>query len=105
MGLFSFRHKPSATSAEDQTSGLLGNFLSGYSIEVIPRTADQIESFRDLLPAGTRVYIAHIEGTPIRDMVRTARRLADEGFPAMPHFPARIIRDRAELAEWVARYR
>jgi methylenetetrahydrofolate reductase (NADPH) len=37
-------------------------------------------------------------------MVRTARRLAEEGFPVMPHFPARIIRNRAELADWLARY-
>ena len=104
MGLFSFSHKPSAAIAEDQTSDLLENFLSGYSIEVIPRTADKVESFRDLLPTGTRVYIAHIEGTPIEDMVRTARRLTNEGFPVMPHFPARIIKDRTELAEWIDRY-
>ncbi|WP_152208716.1 methylenetetrahydrofolate reductase [Marinobacter changyiensis] len=104
MGLLSFFHKPASASTEDQTSSLLENFLSGYSIEVIPRTADKVETFRDLLPTGTRVYIAHIEGTPIEDMVRTARRLADEGFPAMPHFPARIIKDRAELAEWINRY-
>ncbi len=104
MGLLSFFNKPSAASTEGQTSGLLENFLRGYSIEVIPRTADKVESFRDLLPTGTRVYIAHIEGTPIEDMVRTARRLSDQGFPAMPHFPARIIKDRAELAEWIDRY-
>jgi methylenetetrahydrofolate reductase (NADPH) len=104
MGLLSFLHKSSATSTEDQTSCLLDNFLSGYSIEVIPRNADKVERFRDILPAGTRVYIAHIEGTPIEDMVRTARRLADEGFPVMPHFPARLLKDRAELAQWIALY-
>jgi methylenetetrahydrofolate reductase (NADPH) len=37
-------------------------------------------------------------------MLRTARRLADEGFQVMPHFPARLIKDRAELAEWIAQY-
>ncbi|WP_404361771.1 hypothetical protein [Marinobacter sp.] len=104
MGLLSFLHKSTDASTENQPSHLLENFLSGYSIEVIPRTADKVESFREILPAGTRVYIAHIEGTPIEDMVRTARRLADEGFPVMPHFPARIIKDRAELAEWIAQY-
>ena len=72
-------------------------FLQGYSIEVMPRTAEKVEDFRALLPEGTRVYIAHIEGTPIEDMVRTARRLADDGYPVMPHFPARIIRDAATL--------
>ena len=105
MASFSFLHSSAAANnREDNESRLLDNFLRGYSIEVIPRTADKVESFRDILPAGTRVYIAHIDGTPIDDMVRTARRLAEEGFPVMPHFPARIIRSRAELADWIARY-
>lgn len=80
-------------------------FLDDFSIEVMPRTAAKIDSFRAILPAGTRVYIAHIEGTPIEDMVATARRLAEEGFPVMPHFPARAIADRKQLADWIARYR
>lgn len=79
-------------------------FLNGYSIEVMPRTAAKVEDFRDLLPKSTRVYIAHIEGTPIDEMVATAKRLNDEGYPVMPHFPARIIKDEATLADWIARY-
>ncbi|MCD9147913.1 methylenetetrahydrofolate reductase [Pseudophaeobacter flagellatus] len=78
--------------------------LQGYSIEVMPRTAAKVDSFADLLPAGTRVYIAHIEGTPIEEMVETAKRLNAEGYPVMPHFPARIIKDEATLADWIARY-
>ncbi len=101
MALLKFRREetPKGASAEVEA------FLEGYSIEVMPRTAEKVQSFRDLLPAGTRVYIAHIEGTPIEDMVATARRLAAEGFPVMPHFPARIIKDKATLADWIARYR
>ncbi|WP_226621731.1 methylenetetrahydrofolate reductase [Alloyangia pacifica] len=78
--------------------------LEGYSIEVTPRTAAQVADFRALLPAGTRVYIAHIDGTPIEDMVATAARLSDEGFCVMPHFPARSIPSAAALADWIARY-
>ena len=62
-----------------------------------PRTAQKVEDFRAILPQETRVYIAHIEGTPIEDMVATAARLAKEGFAVMPHFPARIIKDKATL--------
>ncbi|MBR9892674.1 methylenetetrahydrofolate reductase [bacterium] len=99
MSLLNFR-KPKATPP---TTGL-GGFLAGYSIEVMPRTAAKVEDFRALLPEGTRVYIAHIDGTPIEDMVATARRIAGEGFDVMPHFPARIIADKATLADWIARY-
>lgn len=79
-------------------------FLKDYSIEVMPRTAEKVEDFKALLPTGTRVYIAHIEGTPIEDMVATAKRLAEDGYPVMPHFPARIIKDQATLEDWISRY-
>ena len=78
-------------------------FLRGWSIEVMPRTAEKVEDFRAILPPGTRVYIAHIDGTPIEDMVATAKRIAGQGFDVMPHFPARSIPDRATLSEWIDR--
>ncbi|MGB3408959.1 MAG: methylenetetrahydrofolate reductase [Jannaschia sp.] len=83
----------------------LAAFLNGFSIEVMPRTAATIPDFNAILPAGTRVYIAHIDGTPIADMVATAARLRAEGMEPMPHFPARILPDRATLDDWIARYR
>jgi methylenetetrahydrofolate reductase (NADPH) len=100
MALFNFRREAPTTPVP----AAMEAFLQGYSIEVMPRTAEKIEDFRTLLPRGTRVYIAHIDGTPIEDMVATAKRLNAEGFPVMPHFPARIIPDRATLADWIARY-
>lgn len=101
MALFNFRREavqPGTPNPEVET------FLRNFSIEVMPRTAEKVESFRAILPVGTRVYIAHIEGTPIEEMVATAKRLNAEGYPVMPHFPARIIADRAILADWIARY-
>lgn len=102
MALLNFkkREAPGAVSVNREVEA----FLQDYSIEVMPRTAEKVEDFRALLPEGTRVYIAHIEGTPIDDMVRTAARLARDGFAVMPHFPARIIKDKATLADWIARY-
>lgn len=83
----------------------LAGVIAGFSIEVMPRTAAKIADFRAILPPSTRVYIAHIDGTPIDDMVATARRLHEEGFPVMPHLPARIIADAAVLENWLRRYR
>jgi methylenetetrahydrofolate reductase (NADPH) len=100
MALFNFRRDTAPAPVSDAVEA----FLAGYSIEVMPRTAEKVEDFRALLPKGTRVYIAHIEGTPIEDMVATARRIAGEGFDVMPHFPARIIASKAILADWIARY-
>ncbi len=102
MALFNFKKRPPV--APDVPTAAVEALLKNYSIEVMPRTAENVDDFRDLLPAGTRVYIAHIEGTPIEDMVATARRLTEQGYRAMPHFPARIIMNRATLADWIARY-
>lgn len=79
-------------------------FLNGFSIEVMPRTAAKVPDFKSILPQGTRVYVAHIAGTPISDMLDTAKRLVADGFEVMPHFPARIIKDTATLENWVSRY-
>ena len=102
MALLNF--KRSADPVAGAISPEVETFLQGYSIEVMPRTASKVEDFRAILPKGTRVYIAHIEGTPIEEMVSTAARINADGFDVMPHFPARIIHDQAMLADWIARY-
>jgi methylenetetrahydrofolate reductase (NADPH) len=102
MALFNFRRAAPQTT---NTPAVNEAFLQGYSIEVMPRTAEKVEDFRAILPRGTRVYIAHIEGTPIEDMVATAKRITLQGFEVMPHFPARIIHDKATLADWITRYK
>ncbi|MGC9417618.1 MAG: methylenetetrahydrofolate reductase [Rhodovulum sp.] len=101
MGLLSFKKRETAGSRP----GSMTDFVRGFSIEVMPRTAEKIVDFRALLPVGTRVYIAHLDGTPIKDMVATAARLRAEGFEPLPHFPARSIPDAVTLADWIARYR
>ncbi|MFK7882310.1 methylenetetrahydrofolate reductase [Roseobacter sp.] len=102
MALLNFKKRQ--TRIAPPSNPEVEHFLQDYSIEVMPRTAEKVENFRDLLPEGTRVYVAHIEGTPIEDMVATAKRLNADGFPVMPHFPARIIKDKATLGDWIARY-
>ena len=80
------------------------DFTSGYSIEVIPRSAAKIESFADLLPKNTRVYLAHLETEDISAMIATAKRLNREGFTVMPHIPARLIQNQATLNDWISMY-
>ena len=80
------------------------DFISGYSIEVVPNSAAKIESFAEILPASTRVYIAHLENETIATMVATAKRIHQEGFTVMPHIPARIIKDHSMLNDWIKMY-
>ena len=82
----------------------VSNFLNNFSIEVTPNAAKKIDKFSDYLNPGTLIYVAHIEGTPIEETVETAKKISDQGFIPMPHFPARIIKNKEVLGDWIARY-
>ena len=65
MALLNFRKKAGAPAGN---AGEIEAFLQGYSIEVMPRTADKVEDFRDLLVRVTG-YSAHFTslGKEIQD--------------------------------------
>jgi methylenetetrahydrofolate reductase (NADPH) len=106
MAVLGFRREAAMPGPASAPRGAaLGAFLAGHSLEVMPRTSAKVPDFATLLPRGTRVYVAHIAGTPIEEMVATAARLRAEGMEPMPHFPARIVPDRRVLDDWIARYR
>lgn len=86
----------------DARRSALAELLRHASIEVMPRTATKLAEAA--LPRGTRAYVAHIDGTPIEEMVATAALVRAAGLEPMPHFPARMIADRAMLDDWIARY-
>ena len=89
---------------EKMINTYLKDFISGYSIEVIPKTVAKTESFGDILPKSTRVYLAHLQDADITEMVPAAKKLNDEGFTVMPHIPARVIKNKAMLGDWLSMY-
>lgn len=100
-----FKDSGARVASENGAKAALCDVVAGYSIEIMPRTSAKIDDFTALLPPQTRVYIAHIEGTPIDDMIATAARLSGQGYQVMPHFPARIIENVEILETWIRRYR
>ena len=82
----------------------ISKLVKNFSIEVMPRTLGKLENIENLWPKNTRVYIAHLEGTTIEDMLVTAKRIKSASFIPMPHFPARIIKDNKVLEDWINRY-
>ena len=75
MALFNFAKK---SEEETPVSPEMESFLKGYSIEVMPRTAEKLK-ISALLPKGTRVYIAHIEGTQLRIWSQQQNALRTKG--------------------------
>ncbi|MBB4626705.1 hypothetical protein [Paracoccus denitrificans] len=83
--------------------------LASTSFEVTPRSwklflSRSAEGAGHILP-GTKVFIAHIEGVPIKEMVETARMLRLAGADPVPHIPARLVPDKGALQDWLSAYR
>lgn len=87
-----------------RTAVIAQRYKRSATLEVTPKTAERIATFHGLLPPNRRIYIAHLPGVSITDMVSTAHRIRDDGFVPMPHIPARLIPSEQVFGEWLKRY-
>lgn len=79
------------------------NLMSGFTVETTPVSASKLSDFREVLRAGTTVYITFLPGSDYRDTVATAKRLREEGFEPAPHFAARSIQSKEQFEDFLAR--
>ena len=102
MALLNFKK---SVPAEAIVSPEVEGFLNGYSIEVMPRTAEKITKLSR--PAADRVpgcISPTSRAHRLRIWWRRQSASHAEGYAVMPHFPARIIKDKDALGDWIARY-
>ena len=71
--------------------------MKKFSIEILPKQKSKIaelnpEFFED-------VYITHIPGSSLEDLIDTAVEVISNGFNPVPHIPARSIADESSLTE------
>ena len=69
----------------------------GWSIEVTPAGAADIDGFTRVLAPGTNVNVTFLPGTDFRDTVDVASRLRDGGMNPVPHIAARSVSSRDQL--------
>jgi len=72
-------------------------FLGNYSIETTTHDEAKFDEIAAELRPGTRVYVAHVPGTPIDDVVSFALRFKEAGFNPVPHIIARKLSSREQL--------
>jgi len=73
------------------------DFLKLASIEVTAKQIDKLPVIQQHLPAGTRVFIALLDAGDVEGQIIIADALQKAGFLAIPHVPARFVRDEADL--------
>jgi methylenetetrahydrofolate reductase (NADPH) len=78
-------------------------FFASYSIEATTHDESKFDEIAAELKPGTRVYVAHVPGTPIDDVVSFALRFKDAGFKPVPHIIARKLSSREQLESALAR--
>ncbi len=88
----------------EQDKDNISMLLNRFSIEVMPKTAEKITDFRNIVPPETKIYIAHLEGTEPQEMINTAKRIRKENFEVIPHLPARVIPDKKALEFFITQY-
>ena len=92
-----FRRRSSLTNAQ---SAALAEVLRAPTFELVPlKNALEQAAF---LPAGATVSVTASPAKGIESTVALCEELQVLGFRAVPHLSARMIRDRAHLAELIA---
>ena len=75
----------------------LSAFLRNLSIEITGKQIEKLPALAANLAQGTRVFIALIDPADVAVQLSAARQLKDAGFVAVPHIPARFVRDLNDL--------
>ena len=66
-----------------------------FSLEIGPHTDI------DTLPKVKDVYITMLPGNDFKEVAKKAKELVQSGFNAVPHFPARSIKNLNELKDYM----
>ena len=72
-------------------------FLKRLTIEITFRQIDKLPLLREKLLPGTKVFIALIDPADVAGQLHAAKQLRGAGFTAIPHIPARFVRDLEDL--------
>lgn len=81
----------------------IAGFVKGYSIEATTHDLDRLDRFPEFIPAGTCVYVAHVPGAAIDQIVEMAGRLRELGYEPVPHIVPRRLQSESELTSALER--
>jgi len=72
--------------------------MKGASVEMTCKDVEHLAEAARLLPAGTDIFIALFPNQTFEELTEAARAVNAAGFTAVPHVPARRVKDVAEVA-------
>jgi methylenetetrahydrofolate reductase (NADPH) len=75
--------------------------INGYTIETTPNVYAKLENLKEFLPFGHKVYITYLPNENPERIINTAKKINQEGLIAIPHLPARTIKDYSMLEKYI----
>ena len=75
--------------------------IKGYTIETTPNVYEKIGNLSEYLTRGNDVYITYLPNEDPKRVIKTAKKITQEGLNAIPHLPARTIKDYNMLEKYL----
>jgi methylenetetrahydrofolate reductase (NADPH) len=85
-------------SVASATSEQIRTLLANASIEMTCKDTEFLAEAATLVPKGTDIFIALFPNQTWDDLTAAAKAVGEAGFKAVPHVPARRIKDAGEVA-------
>jgi methylenetetrahydrofolate reductase (NADPH) len=80
------------------------DFLKLASIEMTAKQLDKLPVVAQHLPQGSNIFIALLDAGDIEGQVALASAIQKAGFNAIPHVPARFVKDEGDLESRLAAF-
>lgn len=90
-------------NATPDEKAMLSKLLEGYSAEVTTPDRKSLDAAAELMPPGSRVYIAAIPKDPPDRQIEVAGHVRDLGLEPVPHLVARNVKSRDAFEDHLAR--
>ena len=84
-----------------QTEINIKSLIKDFSIETTPNVYAKYGQFGEFLHRKNHVYITYLPDEKSENVIETSKKINEEGLTAIPHLPARTIKDNSELEKYI----
>jgi len=85
----------------NQTEINIKSLIKDFSIETTPNVYAKYGQFTEFLSEKNDVYVTYLPDEKSENVIETSKKINEEGLTAIPHLPARTIKDNSELEKYI----
>ena len=77
------------------------SLIKDFSIETTPNVYAKYGQFTEFLSEKNDVYVTYLPDEKSENVIETSKKINEEGLTAIPHLPARTIKNDSELEKYI----